>query len=173
MAGVEEQIGELKASLESRKEENRRIETHLDAMVKSLNDAQLKQVDRDTQLSSELTKITTALTSEHERMTEYVNQQKEQDTNIRSLQHDVMEVNNNVKNLLTLTADAESIHKEFDGRIRKLERLAIGVYSAGVILVALVVAIIYVSQAVSGVRDMIQIQAEQQERLDQQQSLRK
>lgn len=46
----QQQIGEIKASLESRKEENLRIEGRLTAMVDMLTSSQLDQTKRDNDL---------------------------------------------------------------------------------------------------------------------------
>lgn len=151
----QQQIGEIKASLQTRKEENQEIKGQISTLINMLTTSQLDQTKRDSELKSELTKIATVLGNEREQRKVYEQQQAEQRLNLEQLQKDILEINANVKSIMSSNGESNELHKQFDARIRKLEHVAIAVYVTGVVIAGMVVAIIYVTQAVTGLRDVI------------------
>lgn len=152
----QQQIGEIKAALQSRKEENQEIKGQLTSMVSMLTTYQLDQTKRDSSLTSELTKISTILDTERRKREEYEEQQNEQREGIHDLQKNILEINSNIKHLVEFNSTTKNVTESFDKRIRKLEKVAVGVYVAGVILGGIVIAIIYVTQAILGVQQVLE-----------------
>ena len=163
----QQQIGEIKASLQTRKEENQEIKGQISTLINMLTTSQLDQTKRDSELKSELTKIATVLGNEREQRKVYEQQQAEQRLNLEQLQKDILEINANVKSIMSSNGESNELHKQFDTRIRKLEHVAIAVYVTGVVIAGMVVAIIYVTQAVSGLRGVLETQSHQAKEYDQ------
>ena len=82
----QQQIGEIKASLQTRKEENQEIKGQISTLINMLTTSQLDQTKRDSELKSELTKIATVLGNEREQRKVYEQQQAEQRLNLEQLQ---------------------------------------------------------------------------------------
>lgn len=163
----QQQIGEIKASLQTRKEENQEIKGQISTLINMLTTSQLDQTKRDSELKSELTKIATVLGNEREQRKVYEQQQAEQRLNLEQLQKDILEINANVKSIMSSNGESNELHKQFDTRIRKLEHVAIAVYVTGVVIAGMVVAIIYVTQAVSGLRGVLETQSHPAKEYDQ------
>lgn len=151
----QQQIGEIKASLQSRKEENQRIEGRLTTMVEMLTTSQLDQTKRDNELKNELTKIATILNGEQERRREYEKKQNAQNDDISGLQADISEINNNIKHLLELNNKSVDVHVEFEKRIKHLEHVSIWVYAVGAVIVAIGVVIGYLFTITNGLKELI------------------
>ena len=159
----QQQIGEIKASLQSRKEESQRIEGRLTTMVEMLTTSQLDQTKRDNELKNELTKIGTILSGEQERRREFEQKQNAQKTDISALQADITEINNNIKHLLELNNNSVDVHAEFEKRIKHLEFISVWVYAVGAVIVAIGVVIGYLFTITSGLKDLIGSREQKQE----------
>ena len=151
----QQQIGEIKASLQSRKEENQKIEGQLTTMVSMLTTSQLDQAKRDNELKNELVKIATVLQGEQERRKEFERERDVQKNDIIKLQTDVAEINNNIKHLLGLNNDSVDVHDQFEKRIKYLEHVSIWVYAVGFVIVAIAAAIGYLITTMVGIKDLV------------------
>lgn len=159
----QQQIGEIKASLESRKEENLRIEGRLTTMVDMLTTSQIDQTKRDSELKSELTKIATILNGEQERRRNFEQRQDAQRDDISVLQKDITEINNNIKHLLELNNSSTDVHAGFERRIKRLEHVAIWVYAAGAV-VAIIAAIVgYLITNIHSLKELVGSREQKQE----------
>ena len=95
----QQQIGEIKASLQSRKEESQRIEGRLTTMVEMLTTSQLDQTKRDNELKNELTKIGTILSGEQERRREFEQKQNAQNEEKAKIEQQIQELQAKLKTL--------------------------------------------------------------------------
>lgn len=159
----QQQIGEIKASLQSRKEENQRIEGRLTTMVEMLTTSQLDQTKRDNELKNELTKISTILNGEQERRRDFEKRQNAQNDDIGGLQKDITEINNNIKHLLELNDSAIDVHAGFEKRIKHLEHVSIWVYAAGAVIAGIGIIVGYLVSITTDLKDLIGSREQKQE----------
>ena len=159
----QQQIGEIKASLQSRKEENQRIEGRLTTMVEMLTTSQLDQTKRDNDLKNELTKISTILNGEQERRRDFEKRQNAQNDDIGGLQKDITEINNNIKHLLELNDNAIDVHAGFEKRIKHLEHVSIWVYAAGAVIAGIGIIVGYLVSITTDLKDLIGSREQKQE----------
>ena len=159
----QQQIGEIKASLQSRKEENQRIEGRLTTMVEMLTTSQLDQTKRDNELKNELTKISTILNGEQERRRDFEKRQNAQNDDIGGLQKDITEINNNIKHLLGLNDNAIDVHAGFEKRIKHLEHVSIWVYAAGAVIAGIGIIVGYLVSITTDLKDLIGSREQKQE----------
>ena len=159
----QQQIGEIKASLESRKEENLRIEGRLTAMVDMLTSSQLDQTKRDNDLKNELTKIATILNGEQERRRDFEQRQNAQKEDISGLQKDITEINNNIRHILELNNSSADVHAGFEKRIKHLEHVSIWVYAFFAVIGGIGIIIGYLFTLTLNLKELIGSREQKQE----------
>lgn len=148
-------IGELKASLQTRKEESQEIKGKLDALVTMLTTSHMEQTKRDGDLRNELTKIATVLTNEQERRAVFEKQQEQQNTTISEMRTEILKLNNTFETFSGTLKESSSVHHTFENRIRRLERYSYVIY--GIILAVIAIGSIlgYFFTVMSGMKDMM------------------
>ncbi len=151
----QQNIGEIRAELQARKEEGKEIKGQLSALVSLLTTSQLDLTKRDGELKSELSKITTIMINEQEKRDAYEKEQKEQGKGIAELKEQMGALNSTINNVMekheNIRTSADDLHK----RVSHLEKISYFVYATGFVIVAIIVSLIYMFDLLSGVRNLL------------------
>ena len=149
-------IGELKSSLQARKEENQEIKGRLDTMVTMLSSLHSEHISQTNDLRNELTKISTVLSSEQERRQEAEKEQDKQSTTIQDLRSDIARMSISFDTLNMSLNNSIDVHKSIETRLRYLEKISYVVWGTIVAIAAIGTLLTYVFTTMTGLKDLLE-----------------
>ena len=149
-------IGELKSSLQARKEESQEIKGRLDTMVTMLSSLHAEHVSQTNDLRNELTKISTVLSNEQERRQEAEKEQDKQNGMIQDLRSDIARMSTSFDTLTVSLNNSIDTHKTIEARIRYLEKVSYMVWGIIIAIMAIGTVLTYIFSTMTGIKDLLE-----------------